>query len=143
MAQMNRVIRKSFANHELVTLAVFLCGGDAKPVDLEDVAMKANKLAPGRFTWRKYSDQINIKNIDAFLWDAKKAKSGNLVLNVERDQWTLTETGVAFARTRIRDLKGADVAGTVRSAKDKNLIRIEHERMLGSEAFAKFEAGRD
>ena len=64
---MNREIRKSFASHELVALAIFLCGGDANAVDLEDVAMEVNKLAPGRFTWRKYSDQINIKNVDAFL----------------------------------------------------------------------------
>ncbi|HAB18651.1 MAG TPA: hypothetical protein DCE44_19690 [Verrucomicrobiales bacterium] len=48
------------ANHEIVTLAVYLLGGDTHRVDTEDVAVKANDLAHGRFTWRKYRDQINI-----------------------------------------------------------------------------------
>ena len=118
MAQMNRAVRKSFANHELVTLAVFLCGSYAKTVDLEDVAMEVNRLAPERFTWRKYADQINVKNVDAFLWDAKKVKKGSLFVNPERDHWTLTETGGVFAREKIGQLEGADVAPKTVSAKD-------------------------
>ena len=137
---MNPETRKSFANHQLVTLALFLCGGGAKAADLEDVAIKVNDLAPGRFTWRKHPDQINIKNVHAALRDAKKTKNGNLVIKVERDQWTLTEAGGMFARTRIQDLKGADVARTALSVKEKNWIRLERERMISSEAFAKFEA---
>lgn len=50
----------SLANHEIVTLAVYLLGGHAQRVDTEDVAVKANALAPGRFTWRKYASQINL-----------------------------------------------------------------------------------
>ena len=111
---MNRVVRKSFAHHELVTLAGFLCCGYAKTVDLEDVAMEVNRLAPER----KYADQINVKNVDAFLWDAKKVKKGSLVVNPERDHWTLTETGGVFAREKIGQLEGADVARKTLSAKD-------------------------
>ncbi|MFM9954655.1 MAG: hypothetical protein ACKVVO_11405 [Opitutaceae bacterium] len=118
MAQMNRAVRKSFAHHELVTLAGFLRCGYAKTVDLEDVAMEVNRLAPERFTWRKYADQINVKNVDAFLWDAKKVKKGSLVVNPERDHWTLTETGGVFAREKIGQLEGADVAPKTVSAKD-------------------------
>jgi len=44
--------RKDPANREIVTLAVYLLGGDAHWVDTEDIAKKANELAPGRFTWR-------------------------------------------------------------------------------------------
>jgi hypothetical protein len=40
----------SLANHEIVTLAVYLLGGDTQRVDLEDAAVKANVPAPGRFT---------------------------------------------------------------------------------------------
>ena len=132
---------KAFANHELVTLAVFLLGGDAKPVDLEDVAMKANEIAPGRFAWRKYPSQINIKNVDAFLWDAKKPKNGNYVLNSAKDEWVLTPVGVAFARERIAALGDVNVSRKALSAKDKNWLRSERERMLSSTAFAKFRSG--
>jgi len=44
---------KALSNHEIVTLAVYLPGGDSKRIDTEDVAVKSNELAPGRFTWRK------------------------------------------------------------------------------------------
>ena len=67
---------KALSNHEIVTLAVYLLGGDSKRIDTEDIAVKSNELAPGRFTWRKYSDQINIKIISWCLWDAKKPKNG-------------------------------------------------------------------
>jgi hypothetical protein len=141
MAQVTTAKTKGFANHELVTLAIFLLGGEAKPVDLEDIAMRANEMAPGRFAWRKYPTQINIKNIDAFLWDAKKLKNGNYVVNSGKDEWVLTPTGVAFARERIAGLQGVDVSRKALSARDKNWLRSERERMLGSPAFAKFRAG--
>ena len=98
--------KTKFANHELVTLSLFLLGGDAGPVDLEHIAVKANALAPGRFAWRNYPSQINIKNVDAFLWDAKKPKNGGYVLNSGKDEWLLTVAGVTFARRRITDLQG-------------------------------------
>ena len=52
-------MQKGLSNHEIVTLAVYLLGGDTQYVDTEDAAVKANELAPGRFTWRKCRDQIN------------------------------------------------------------------------------------
>ena len=66
----------SLANHEIVTLAVYLLGGDTQRVDTEDVAVKANALAGGRFTWRKYPDQINIDAVRKRLWDAAKPEKG-------------------------------------------------------------------
>jgi hypothetical protein len=67
--------QNGLSNHEIVTLAVYLLGGDTQYLDTEDIAVKANEIAPGRFTWRKYSDQINIENVRAFLSDAKKEKN--------------------------------------------------------------------
>ena len=43
-------MNRELANHEIVTIAVYLLGGEREPVDTEDVAKKANELAPGRFT---------------------------------------------------------------------------------------------
>jgi len=54
---------KNLANHEIVTIAVFLLGGESHAVDTEDIAVKANEIAPGRFSWRKYPDQINIETV--------------------------------------------------------------------------------
>ena len=142
MAQMSERNRKSFSNHELVTVAVFLLGGDSKAAELEDIAMKVNDLAPGRFTWRKYPSQINIKNVDAFLWDAKKPKNGSFVLNVGRDEWILTEQGLVFARERVKDLQGVDISRRPMTTKERNWLRRERERMLASDAYTKFSAGK-
>jgi hypothetical protein len=138
---MNQAAKDKFANHELVTIAVYLLGADAKPVDLEEIAMKVNQLAPGRFTWKRYPGQINIKNVDAFLWDAKKPKNGNYVINSKRDEWILTAAGLAFASKMAPDLEGVDLSRKVLSAKQRNWMRRERERMLASEAYQKFSVG--
>ena len=38
------------ANHEIVTLALYLLGGEARKVDTEDVAKKSNEWATNGFT---------------------------------------------------------------------------------------------
>jgi hypothetical protein len=55
-------------------------------------------LAPGRFAWRKYPEQINLENVRVFLTDAKKLKNGALVMGGHRTGWTLSESGLQFAR---------------------------------------------
>jgi hypothetical protein len=88
---------KALSNHEIVTIAVYLLGGDTQRIETEDVAVKSNELAPGRFTWRKYPDQINIENVRTFLSDAKKPKNGSFLLGAGKDGWILTEAGLALA----------------------------------------------
>ena len=48
---------RTLANHEVVVLATYLAGGRTAYTDTEDIAVKANEIAPGRFTWRKYKEQ--------------------------------------------------------------------------------------
>ena len=83
-------------NLEIMTLAVYLLGGESKRIDTEDVAVKANGLMPGRFSWRKYKDQINIEIVRAFLSDAKKPKNGAY----------LSGTGQADAARALADMLG-------------------------------------
>ena len=50
---MNSPPKSQLANHELTTIALFLLGAEAQAVDLEDVAVNVNQMAPGRFAGRK------------------------------------------------------------------------------------------
>lgn len=134
-------VQKGLSNREIVTLAVYLLGGDTQYVDTEDVAVKANEIAPGRFTWRKYPDQINIENVRTFLSDAKKEKNGEFLKGAGKDGWLLTENGVAFARARVTSLEHVDLSRERLSAKDRKWLQHERTRMLSSEAFAKFSIG--
>lgn len=131
---------KALSNHEIVTLAVFLLGGDTMRIDTEDVAVKSNELAPGRFTWRKYPEQINIKNISAFLWDARKPKNGSYLIGADNDGWMLTESGLNFAKARVGVLKSSTLARAPLNSKERSLLRRERERLLATDAFVKFSA---
>jgi hypothetical protein len=139
---MNPSRQNKFANHELVAIALLLLRGEAQPVDLEDIAVKVNQLAPERFGWRKYPAQISIKRVDDALRDAKKLKNGRYVLKSGKDEWLLTAEGLAFARQRLWQLEGADVSRKPMGTKERNWLRRERERLLGSDAFGKFAAGK-
>jgi hypothetical protein len=144
MAQMKNRSAKAqngLSNHEVVTLAVYLLGGDTKPVDSEDIAVKANEIAPARFTWRKYRNQINLGNVRWSLWDAKKPKNGAFLLEVGKDDWQLTEAGLEFAKGAALSLKGMDLSRQPVSARDRQWQRNERARMLSTEAFAKIQNG--
>lgn len=135
---------RSLSNHEIVTLAVYLVGGDSQYVDTEHVAFKANKLAPGRFIWRNYPDQINIKNVCAFLFDARKPKNGAYLIGSEKKGWLLSETGLEFAKQNINAIADTNLSRQSIKPKEKKWRQSEKVRLLSSEAFIKFqEAGID
>jgi hypothetical protein len=125
---------------ELVTLAVYVLGGDTRPVDTEDVAKKVDGLAPGRFTWRKYKDQINLELIRVFLSDAKKPANGGFVAGSGRSGWTLTSAGREWAENRGRKLLGTDLTRAREESRaqslDENRWRRERARIQTSSAWA-------
>lgn len=85
------------SNVDLVTLALHSLGGAAERIDTEDVAVRANELAPGRLTWRKYPQQINLELVRVFLSDAKKPAYGSAVIGTGRTGWMLSERGAVRA----------------------------------------------
>lgn len=133
---------KPLSNHEIVTLAVYLLGGDSAYVDTEDVAVKANEIAPGRFTWRKHRDQINLELIRVYLSEAKKPKRGRYLIGSGNEGWMLTEKGLAFSRSRVRELKAVDLSRRPLTQKERQWLRRERGRMLAENAFVKFQSGK-
>lgn len=132
-------IRGDLSNHEIVTLAVYLLGGGRQTIETEDIAVKANEIAPGRFAWRKYPEQINIENVRTFLSDAKKAKNGSYLLGSGKEGWILTENGLKFASDRVAILEhNPGLARDRLTPKERQWIRNERVRMLTSDAFQKF-----
>jgi hypothetical protein len=123
---------------EIVTLAVYLLG-DQHAVDTEDAAVKAHHLAPGYFTWPKYSDQINLELVRVNLSNAKKPQNGALLLGSGRTGWSLTKGGLKWARQAAlqsvdRDLtrsRAQSRAGSI----DENRWRRERSRIQLSPAW--------
>lgn len=127
----------SLTNVEIVTVAVYLCGGSSRPVDLEDVAVKADQLAPGRFTWRKYKSQISLEHVRVYLSDAKKDKNGNYLTGTGDAGWMLTEAGDVFARSMGAEVsnQAAKLARPRQTNEQKRWISRERSRLLESSAF--------
>jgi hypothetical protein len=126
---------------EIVTLAVYLLGGESGHVDTEDAAVKANEIAPGRFIWRKYPNQINLEIVRVYLSDAKKPAKGSYLLGSGREGWLLTEAGLRFAREQARSIVSVDLSRKPMSPKEQQKRRHERVRMMTSDAFGKFQVG--
>jgi hypothetical protein len=134
---------RELANHEVVTLAVYLLGGDRQPVDTEDVAKKANDIAPGRFTWRKYKDQINLEVVRVYLSDAKKQTKGEYLIGSGNAGWSLSEAGLGFAREHAGAVESLEAAEPRRNVgQDRVRQQRERARLLATEAYAKIATGR-
>lgn len=133
--------KRDFANHEVVTLAVYLLGGESRQVDTEDVAIKANELAPGRYTWKKHLEQINLEIIRVYLSDAKKPTKGSYVTGNGNEGWLLTERGLEFARAHHADLGEAELSREPLTPKERKWRQVERGRILASDALAKYQVG--
>jgi hypothetical protein len=130
------------ANHEIVTIAVYLLGGEREPVDTEDVAKKVNELAPGRFTWRKYKDQINLEVVRVYLSDAKKKAKGAYLIGLGNTGWTLSPSGLVFARSNVGAVKVLGDSSPQRVVgRDRVRLQRERARLMSTDAYAKFALG--
>jgi hypothetical protein len=130
-------MQNALSNHQIVTLAVYLLGGDSHYIDTEDVAVKANEIAPNRFVWRKYPEQINIENVRTFLSDAKKEKNGGLLTGSGKKGWLLTEQGIQFAKTEVSKLSAVDLTRDRLTTRDRQFRKNERVRLLSSRAYQK------
>ena len=129
-------------NLEVLKVALYLLGGDRAFVSTEDVAVKANELAPGRFTWRKYKDQINLELVRVYLSDLKKTRNGVRVHGSGSTGWMLTEAGLAEAADATRGMDPRFLARAPMSPGERRRHDNERARMLESAASDRYRAGR-
>lgn len=119
----------SLSNHQIVVLALYLLGGETSYVHTEDIAVRANELAPGRFSWKRHLEQINLEHIRVFLTDAKKDKNGRLVGGSNRTGWILSDRGLAFARNSVSLLSNLDLSRAPVSRKEREWRSRERDRL--------------
>lgn len=130
---------------EMVTLAVYLLGGAQKAIDTEDIAVKAHELSPGRFSWKKYPNQINLELIRVYLSDAKT--KGDYVIGAGRTGWRLTQKGLAWAE------KAASAIGKIDASRSRAQLRSgsieeqrwhrERSRLMSSAAWDHWASGQE
>ena len=133
---------KELNNQGIVVLAVYAVGGADRYVDTEDVAIQAASIAPGRFSWRKYKEQINIDTVRKRLWDAAKNKDSPFLLGSEKEGWLLTEAGLDFCRINVDRLESENLQRTRQSQREQTWTTRERARMVHEAAFEKWSSGQ-
>ena len=131
-----------FSKPELVTIAVALLDGDTAYVDCEEVALKVNGIAPGRFNWRKYPEHIDLSTVSFALQDAKKTRCGGLVVGNNTKGWMLSPAGLKWIKTV--DLNAVHNALSVkhRKASISANQELERNRLLNTNAYNLFIEGK-
>ena len=130
---------------DLVVLALHSLGGHARSVDTEDVAMVVHGLAPDRFSWKKYPEQVNLELVRVSLSDGKKASGGQRVIGSGREGWRLSAKGVRWA-SKNHSLSETEDYSRERARGhgggiDERRWRAERSRIMASGAWASFVAG--
>ena len=131
-----------FSKPELVTIAVALLDGDTAHVDCEDIALKVNDIAPGRFNWRKYPEHIDLSVVSYALQDAKKTRYGGLVVGNNPKGWMLSPAGLRWIKTVDLDAVHDEVATKHRKASISANQELERNRLLNTKAYNLFVEGK-
>jgi len=135
-------LTKATSQVEVVTLAVYRLGGAQRAVDTEDAAIEAHRIAPGRFSWKKHPEQINLELIRVFLSDAKK---NDLVIGSGRTGWRLTQRGLKWAEEvseRTGEIDSTRTRAQSRAGSiDEQRWRRERSRIIATRAWQLWTSG--
>lgn len=92
---------KELSNIDIALFALYRLGGAERTIDTEDVAIECWRLAPEKFSWKKYPEYPESEPARSALFDAAKPKYGRLVRGrKKRTGWMLTVNGVDYLRTK-------------------------------------------
>lgn len=124
-------------------MAVYLLGGKDRFIDTEDVAVKAHELAPGRFSWTKYPELINLEGVRVRLLEEAQNSSGKaLIRGSQARGWMLTSRGLAWAQETAKDpdsLLPAEAESRERGGSvDVQRLRRERSRIASCRAWSKW-----
>ncbi len=120
-------------NLDIVTIALFILGNGTKSFDKEEIATKADEIAPIRFRWKTNPNMIS----DGLVWDAlsNARKKGYVLENTAK--YLLTEEGIKFAQENIYKIKNYDQTRSRYSKKDKEVYENTKIRILNSSIYSK------
>ncbi len=137
------MLSKSFSNVHLVTIALGNLGGHEKLVDSEDIAIHVNELAPGKFTWRKYPEHIDIQVVNQSLQDARRKRNGALVIGTGSKGWMLSKAGMEwFKHVNYKDGGRKESSLSLRRDSLLGSQKLEMRRLSNSRAYQLHSSGK-
>lgn len=133
----------ALSNVLLVTIALGNLDGHEKPIDSEDIAVHVNALAPGKFSWRKYPEYIDLQVVNQSLQDARRKRNGALVVGSSTKGWMLSAAGMEWFKSY--NLDGSDDSVDTSPFRRGSILRSqdqERRRLLETEAYYLFKNGK-
>lgn len=127
MAKAGTKAAGTITNAQIAALALYHLDGGEHAIDTEDLAMKMAALAPDRFRWKKYPEQINLGLARSSAARLRRSDPP-LATGGVRDGWMLTVAGIAWCRRAL----GPQAAALAPFAERAALLRQ-------TAAFAKFQ----
>lgn len=140
---MIETLSKGVPNRELVVYALYLLGGDSKPIHTEDVALKCFEISPASFSWTKHPTYPDKDIVRVALTDARKESHGALVegragqkrglpaktqrLPIE-DGWMLTTAGIRWIKSELVVLERTAGSGIAKAHRQKLLKHLKRIR---------------
>jgi len=142
------------SNIDIALYSLYRLGGAEHSVHTEDIALECFKLAPSRFSWKKYPQYPESEPAREALFDARRERGGELVRRIDRDvrnptrrldsrmEWMLTPAGVDYVKARLARLEElvAEVPRQQTARQETQKLLNELERHT---AFRKFTATGD
>lgn len=84
--------------YKIAVLALWNIGGATSPQHVEDVAAQCFKLAPSRFSWKRYPHYPSISVAYQALRHAKREINGAFASGGNSKGWLLTASGLEWAQ---------------------------------------------
>jgi hypothetical protein len=120
-------------NKDITVMAVYELGGALHFVHLEDVAMRAAELAPRRFRWKKYPEQINLESVRISLKD-ELGSSQCRVLGGIKYGWMLTPNGISWSINANRIRNGTNLIAQINREVEQARKTVAFQKALFNKA---------
>lgn len=137
---------KNLNNSQIVALALYLAGGKTISIHLEDVAVFADKIRPGRYRWEKFKEHISDRIILNSLSDASKEKNGPLVIGGIEKGWMLTPIGLCFVEKNmsiLKDINKKRLSEPRLTPEQRSWLKHEKMRLMKEEAIQKYKKDKN
>mgnify|MGYP007008283381 CR=1 FL=1 len=133
---------ENFTDGDIILAALSTLGGTVKLDDVEHLAMKAAELAPSRFRWRHFRDQIDLTAVLQTLRSLEKSVKGKgsstlLVHNQDGNVWLLGPEGAEQAKAILRRLSEKRAYTAPMTPQQRMLKKVEKIRLSQDPAVLK------
>lgn len=129
--------KTKLSNLQIVVVVVARLGGDTQSIHTEDVAIEASAIAPGRFTWRKYPERVDLELVRRSLAKVTEKQPPLLVGNARRG-WMLSKHGLRWIERNAKDIVALE---GYRRGSVSDALEMERARLRETDVWRKYKSG--